>query len=44
MLILTLIQVLRLGVGLTPGKTISVENLKQNAKDAYRRRLLGINL
>ena len=32
---------LGLGLGLTPGKTISVENLKPNAKDEYRRRRLG---
>ena len=29
---------LGLGFGLTPGKTISDENLKPNAKDEYRRR------
>ena len=30
--------------GLTPGKTISVENLKANAKGEYRQRLLRKNL
>ena len=33
-----------LGLGLTPGKTMSVDNLKPNAKDEYRQRLLGKNL
>ena len=32
-LTLTLSLTLGLGLGLTPGKTISVENLKPNAKD-----------
>ena len=32
-----------LSLGLTPGKTISVENLKPNAKDQYRRRRPGKN-
>ena len=32
-LTLTLRLTLGLGLGLTPGKTISVENLKPNAKD-----------
>ena len=31
-------------LGATPGQTISVENLKQNAKDEYRQRRLGKNL
>ena len=35
---------LGLGLGLTPGKTISVENLKPNAKDQYRRKRPGNNL
>ena len=38
---LTLSLALGLGLGLTPGKTISVVNLKPNAKDEYRQRLLG---
>ena len=41
--ILTLGLRLGLGLGLTPGKTISVENLKPNAKDEYRQRLLRKN-
>ena len=32
---------LGLGFGLTPGNTISVEDLKPNAKEEYRQRLLG---
>ena len=32
-LTLTLSLIPELGLGLTPGKTISVENLKRNAKD-----------
>ena len=32
-LTLTLSLILGLGLGLTPGKTISVENLKPNGKD-----------
>ena len=43
-LTLALSLALGLGLGLTPGKTISVENLKPNAKDEYRQRLLGKNL
>ena len=43
-LTLTLTLSLILGLGLTPGKTISVENLKQNGKDQYRRRRSGKNL
>ena len=35
---------LGLGLGLTPGKTISVENLKPNPKDQYRRKRPGNNL
>ena len=37
-LTLTPTLALLLGLGLTPGKTISVENLKPNAKNEYRRR------
>ena len=33
-----------LGLGLTPGKTISFENLKRNAKDEYSPRRLGKNV
>ena len=40
-LTLTLSLTLGLGLGLTPGKTISVENLKPNGKDYYRRRRSG---
>ena len=40
-LTLTSTLALVLGLGLTPGKTIRVENLKSNAKDEYRRRRLG---
>ena len=43
-LTLTVSLTLGLGLGLTPGKTISVENLKPNAKHEYRRRRLGKNL
>ena len=43
-LTLALSLALGLGLGLTPGKTMSVENLKPNAKDEYRQRLLGKNL
>ena len=35
---------LGLGLGLCPGKTISVENLKPNAKHEYRRKRPGKNL
>ena len=35
---------LRLGLGLTPGKTKTVENLKPNAKHQYRRTRTGKNL
>ena len=35
---------LGLGLGLTLGKTISIENLKPNAKPEYRRRRPGKNL
>ena len=31
-------------LGSSPGQTISVENLKQNAKDKYRQSLLGKSL
>ena len=34
---------LGLGLGLTPGKTINVENLKPNAKHEYRRSRLTKN-
>ena len=40
-LTLTLSVTLGLGLGSTPGETISVENLKLNAKDQYRRRRSG---
>ena len=40
-LTLTLSLTLGLGLGLTPGKTIGVEKLKPNAKDAYGRTLAG---
>ena len=40
-LTLTLSLTLGLGLRLTPGKTISIENPKQNAKDKYRQWLLG---
>ena len=43
-LTLTLSVTLGLGLGLTPGKTISAENLKPNAKEWYRRRRSGKNL
>ena len=43
-LILILSLTLRVGLGLTPGKTISVENIKANAKHDYCRRRLGKNL
>ena len=43
-LTLTLSLTLGLGLRLTPGKTISVENLKPNAKPEYRRRRPGKNL
>ena len=43
-LTLTLSLALGVGLGLTPGKTLSVENLKANAKDEYRESLLGYNL
>ena len=39
-LTLTLTLALGLGLGLAPWRTISVENLKPKAKDAYRQRLL----
>ena len=42
--ILTLSLTLGLGLGLTPGKTMSVENLKPNAKHQYRRKRPGKNL
>ena len=41
---LTLSLTLGLGLGLTPGKTISVENLKPIGKDYYRRRRSGKNV
>ena len=40
-LTLTLSVTLGLGLGSTPGETITVENLKPNAKDQYRRRRSG---
>ena len=40
-LTLTLSLTLGLGLGLTPGKTISVQNLKPNAKHEYCRRRPG---
>ena len=40
----TLSLTLGLGLGLTPGKTMSVENLKPNAKHQYRRKRKGNNL
>ena len=43
-LTLTARLALGLGLGLTPGKTISVGNLKPNAKHEYRRRLPGKNV
>ena len=43
-LTLTLSLILGLGLGLTPRKTISVENLKTNAKDKYLRTRSGKNL
>ena len=43
-LTLTLSLALGVGLGLTPGKTLSVGNLKANAKDEYRESLLGYNL
>ena len=43
-LILILSLTLRVGLGLTPGKTISVKNLIPNAKYEYRRRRPGKNL
>ena len=42
-LTLTLSLNLGLGLGLTPGKTISIENLKPNAKHQYRRKRPGKN-
>ena len=42
-LTLTATLTLGLGLGLTPGKTISVGNLKPNAKHEYRRRRPGKN-
>ena len=42
--ILTLSLTLGLGLGLTPGKTMSVENLKPNAKHQYRRKRPKKNL
>ena len=39
-LTLTLTLALGLGLGLAPWRTISVENPKPKAKDAYRQRLL----
>ena len=42
-LTLTARLTLGLGLGLTPGKTISVGNLKPNAKHEYRRRRPGKN-
>ena len=41
---LTLTVALGLGLGLTPGKTISVENVKPNAKDEYCHRCPGKNV
>ena len=43
-LTLTLSVTLGLGLGLTPGEKISVENLKPNGKDQYRRRRSGKDL
>ena len=43
-LTLTLSLASGLGLGLTFEKTISIKNLKANAKDEYRQRLLGENL
>lgn len=44
-LTLTPTQTRTLGLGLSPGKTIGVQNLKPLiAKDVYRERLLGKNL
>ena len=43
-LTLTLSLTPGLGLGLTPGKTISVQNLKRNTKDQCRRRRSGKNL
>ena len=43
-LTLTLSVTLWLGLELTPGETISVENLKPNGKDQYRRRRSGKDL
>ena len=44
-LTLTPTQIRTLGLGLSPGKTIGVQNLKPLiAKDVYRERLLGKNL
>ena len=43
-LTLTLSLTLGLGLGLTPLKTISIENLRPNAKNEYRRRRPGKNL
>ena len=43
-LTLTLSVTLGLGLELTPGETISVENLKPNGKDQYRRRRSGKDL
>ena len=40
----TLSVTLGLGLGLTPGETISIENLKPNGKDQYRRRCSGKDL
>ena len=41
---ITLGVTLGFGLGLTPGKTISVENLKPNGKDQYCRRRSGKDL
>ena len=41
---LTLSWTLGLGLGLTPGKTMSVENVKPNAKHHYRRKRKENNL
>ena len=43
-LTLALTLTLRLGLVLTPAKTISVGNLKPNSKDYYRRKRSGKNL
>ena len=40
----TLSLTLGLELGLTPGKTISVENLKPSTKHKYRRRRPGKNI